>query len=176
MFAPNHRLRKAVTALAIGNLGKRSQATACGHGGDGDTTGGCCDANPRHKPRSHDTSRKSVGKTHGQSGGRVSAGVPSVRQRYPADRMQTSLRVRNHPWPSHSWQPPVAADFLSASRGRSGRSSRTWASRWSLRPSRRVRKRFLTPFSLKGPGRYNLGWVAVRPLAGGAESGSNDCS
>ena len=41
----NHRLRKAVTALAIGNLGKRGQAATGGHGGDGDTTGGCCDAN-----------------------------------------------------------------------------------------------------------------------------------
>jgi hypothetical protein len=25
--------------------------------------------------------------------------------------------VRNHPWPSHCWQPPVAADILSAIRG-----------------------------------------------------------
>jgi hypothetical protein len=25
--------------------------------------------------------------------------------------------VRNHPWPSHSWQPAVAADFLSANPG-----------------------------------------------------------
>ena len=40
-----------------------------------------------------------------------------------------------HPWPSHSWQPQVAADFLSASRGRSGRSSRTWESISSRRRS-----------------------------------------
>ncbi len=55
VFAPNHRLRKAVTALAIGNIGKRREAAADGHGNDGRATEGCCDA-PR-KPRSHDTSR-----------------------------------------------------------------------------------------------------------------------
>jgi hypothetical protein len=54
-----------------------------------------------------------------------------VWRRHPADRVQTAFRVRNHPWPSHSWQPPVAADFLSASRGRSGKSSRILANRSS---------------------------------------------
>ncbi len=52
MFAPNHKLRRAVTALAIG---KQREAVTCGHGGGGHATGGCCDAH--HKPRSHDTSR-----------------------------------------------------------------------------------------------------------------------
>jgi hypothetical protein len=33
-------------------------------------------------------------------------------RRHPADRLQTAFRVRNHPWPWHSRQPPVAADFL----------------------------------------------------------------
>jgi hypothetical protein len=55
VFAPNHRLRKAVTALAIGNIGKQREAVTGGHGGGGHATGGCCDA--PHKPRSHDTSR-----------------------------------------------------------------------------------------------------------------------
>jgi hypothetical protein len=55
VFAPNHRLRKGVTALAIGNIGKRGQAATCGHGGDGHAAGGCSDA--PQKPRSHDTSR-----------------------------------------------------------------------------------------------------------------------
>ena len=32
MFAPNHRLRKAVTALAIGNIGTRQQAATGGMG------------------------------------------------------------------------------------------------------------------------------------------------
>jgi hypothetical protein len=58
VFAPNHKLRWAVTALAIGNVGKRQEATAGGHTGDGHATEGCCDANPAaQKPRSHDTSR-----------------------------------------------------------------------------------------------------------------------
>jgi hypothetical protein len=55
VFAPNHKLREAVTALAIGNIGKRRDAAAGGHGGDGHATGGGCDA--PQKPRSHDTSR-----------------------------------------------------------------------------------------------------------------------
>ena len=57
VFAPNHKLRQAVTSLAIGNVGKRQEAVTGGHGGDGHATEGCCDANPSHKPRSHDTSR-----------------------------------------------------------------------------------------------------------------------
>jgi len=60
VFAPNHKLRSAVTALAIENVGKRRDAATGGHavGGhaaDGDATGDCCDL--RDKPRSHDTSR-----------------------------------------------------------------------------------------------------------------------
>ncbi len=55
VFAPNHKLRKGVTALAIGNIGKRGEAATRGHGGDGHATGGCSDAH--QKPRSHDTSR-----------------------------------------------------------------------------------------------------------------------
>ncbi len=55
VFAPNHKLRSAVTAAAIGNLGKRRQAATGGHGNDGHGTGGCCAANK--KSRSHDTSR-----------------------------------------------------------------------------------------------------------------------
>ncbi len=58
VFAPNHTLRPAVTALAIGNVGKRQEAEAVGHASDGHGAGGCCDAAHTHqKPRSHDTSR-----------------------------------------------------------------------------------------------------------------------
>jgi len=58
VFAPNHPLRPAVTALAIGNIGKRQEAAANGLARDGNGTGGCCDAAHAHqKPRSHDTSR-----------------------------------------------------------------------------------------------------------------------
>jgi hypothetical protein len=55
VFAPNHKLRRAVTSLAIGNVGKRQEAVTGGHGGDGHATEGCCDAH--QKLRSHDTSR-----------------------------------------------------------------------------------------------------------------------
>ena len=58
MFAPNHGLRRAVTALAIGNVGKQREAVTSGHGGGGNATGRCCDAtHATQKPRSHDTSR-----------------------------------------------------------------------------------------------------------------------
>ena len=58
VFAPNHPLRPAVTALAVANVGKQRDAATGGHGGDGHGTEGCCDANHATlKPRSHDTSR-----------------------------------------------------------------------------------------------------------------------
>jgi len=55
VFAPNHEPRKAVTALAVGNIGKQCDAAAGRHEGGGQPTEGCCDAN--QKPRSHGTSR-----------------------------------------------------------------------------------------------------------------------
>jgi hypothetical protein len=55
VFAPNHKLRRAVTSLAIGNVGKRQEAVTGGHGGDDHATKGCCDAH--QELRSHDTSR-----------------------------------------------------------------------------------------------------------------------
>jgi hypothetical protein len=55
VFTPNHKLRRAVTSLAIGNVGKLQEAVTGGHGGDGHATEGCCDAH--QKLRSHDTSR-----------------------------------------------------------------------------------------------------------------------
>ena len=60
-FAPNHKLRPAVTALAIGNSGKLRDAATGGHAVGGhaarrDATGDCCDS--CDKPRSHETSRR----------------------------------------------------------------------------------------------------------------------
>ncbi|MEX0671424.1 MAG: transposase [Pirellulales bacterium] len=40
VFAPNHKLRKAVTALAIGNIGKTREAANGGHGNKGCDTEG----------------------------------------------------------------------------------------------------------------------------------------
>jgi hypothetical protein len=58
VFAPNHKLRPAITSLAIGNVGKRQEAATGGPTDDGSATGGCCDAtHATQKPRSHDTSR-----------------------------------------------------------------------------------------------------------------------
>ena len=60
VFAPNHPLRPAVTALAIGNIGRQQEAETGERAGDLATAGsGCCgsaetiDAKPCH----HDTSR-----------------------------------------------------------------------------------------------------------------------
>ena len=60
VFAPNHKLRPAVTALAIGNSGKLRDAATGGHvvGGHAarrDATGDCCDS--CDQPRSRDTLR-----------------------------------------------------------------------------------------------------------------------
>jgi hypothetical protein len=57
VFAPNHKLRRAVTVLAIGNIGKRREAVPGGQAAGGRATGGCCNVNPNQKPCSHDTSR-----------------------------------------------------------------------------------------------------------------------
>ena len=55
VFAANHKLRKAVTALASANVCKQREATTGGHGNDGHGFRDCYDA--QQKPRSHDTSR-----------------------------------------------------------------------------------------------------------------------
>ncbi|MEI6257784.1 MAG: hypothetical protein WCQ77_14195 [Planctomycetota bacterium] len=64
------RAIRAITALAIGNVGKRRDAVTGGHATGGhaaggqaageDATGDCCDS--RDKQRSHDTSRIAWGK------------------------------------------------------------------------------------------------------------------
>ncbi len=54
-FAPNHPLRPAVTALAVGNVGKQRDATPSPPLPLGEGRG---EGAPNHKPRSHDTSRR----------------------------------------------------------------------------------------------------------------------
>jgi hypothetical protein len=53
VFALNHALRSAVTALAVGNVGKRRDAATGGHAHAGHDD--CCGTHAT--PRSHDTSR-----------------------------------------------------------------------------------------------------------------------
>jgi hypothetical protein len=55
VFAPNHPLRPAVTALAVGNVGKQRDAATSGHAEAGHAAGDCL--NTHEQPRSHDTSR-----------------------------------------------------------------------------------------------------------------------
>jgi hypothetical protein len=78
VFALNHRLRKAVTALAIGNVGKRQEPEADGHASGGHGTGGCCDSSHEHqKPRSHDTSRIAWAKLMARVGGEFPFACPN---------------------------------------------------------------------------------------------------
>ena len=60
VFAPNHPLRQAVTALAVGNIGKQRDAKAVEHDGVSDAAGsGCCGSTAPVDGKSchHDTSR-----------------------------------------------------------------------------------------------------------------------
>ncbi|MFM7138180.1 MAG: transposase, partial [Planctomycetota bacterium] len=78
VFAPNHPLRPAVTALAIGNIGKRQEAEAGTTARDGHGTGGCCDSShATQKPRSHDTSRIAWAKLMARVGEEFPLACPS---------------------------------------------------------------------------------------------------
>jgi len=113
VFAPNHKLRPAVTALAIANVGKPRDAATGGHavGGHaagGDATADCCDS--CDQPRSHDTSRRS--------------------RRNSWRGWERSFRSS-----ALGYGGDIRLIALHPSRGRSGRSSRIWANRSSLRQS-----------------------------------------
>ena len=120
VFAPNHNLRRAVTAHDKREC--RQAARGCDRR--------AWERRSRHGRLLRRASKAPLarhvtdclGQAHGEGGGGVSGRVPHPRRRHPADRTQTVLPMQNHPWPSHCWQPPVAADILSAIRGRSGRS------------------------------------------------------
>ena len=124
VFAPNHKLRPAVTSLAIGNVGKRQEAATGGHGGDGHATEGCCDANPSHKPRSHDTSRKSLGQAHDAGGGGVSFCVPELWRRHPAHCLHHGARA--DPEDSHTPRRTTRA---------ASRLSRSWPAQQKNQPA-----------------------------------------
>ncbi len=55
VIAPSHMLRRAVTAITIGNIGKRARAATGRHARDDRAARGWCDSH--EKPRLHDTSR-----------------------------------------------------------------------------------------------------------------------
>jgi hypothetical protein len=64
---------------------KRREAATGGHAGNAHHTEGCRDT--QAKPRSHDTSRIAWAKLMARGGGRVSARVPELWRRHPADRL-----------------------------------------------------------------------------------------
>jgi len=55
VFASNHKLRRAVPVLAIGDAGKRGKAAHDGNALGGPVAAGCCDTS--EAAGSHDTSR-----------------------------------------------------------------------------------------------------------------------
>ena len=128
---PTTRSGGAGTALAIGNIGKRQEAVTGGHASDGRGTAGSCNATCARKAAVARHVTDFLGETPGAGGWGVSARVPELRRRHPAKRVTPGLPVRNYPWPSNLWQPPVATDIRSASRGQSGKSSHTRESRSS---------------------------------------------
>jgi hypothetical protein len=73
VFAPNHKLRPAVTAMAIGNIGKRPDTAAGAHSGNTHAAEGCCDT--QSKPRSHATSRTAWAKLLARVGGSFHSSV-----------------------------------------------------------------------------------------------------
>jgi hypothetical protein len=79
VFAPNHKLRRAVTAVAIGNIGKQRDSATGGHAVEG-----CCGS--QHKPRSHDTSRIAWAKLMARVGEEFPLQCPAWR-RHPIDRL-----------------------------------------------------------------------------------------
>ena len=96
VFAPNHKLRRAVTALAIGRGLARVPCSA-GTGacprlhpaaGKGRETQGNRDRHRLLRSRSQSLAQhlpNCLGETHGPGGGGVSARVPELRQRHQAD-------------------------------------------------------------------------------------------
>ena len=88
VFAPNHPLRPAVTALAIGNLGQRAHAAAERESslplppGEGRGEGA-----PDARGRSHDTSRIPWAKLIARKSRKLSTGVPGLRWRHPPHRL-----------------------------------------------------------------------------------------
>jgi len=65
-FAPNHKLRRTVTALAIGNVGKQREAATGGHVHAGHAAGDCWQHSRKAPPARH--LADCLGETHGPGG------------------------------------------------------------------------------------------------------------
>ena len=133
VFAPNHPLRPAVTALAVGNVGKQRDAATGGHAHAGHDD--CCGTHAT--PRSHDTSRIAWAKLMARVGEefplqcpacggdiRLISFITEPEETAGRSRLTSNRRFASGRRPG--WLRP-----------REVRSSRILASRWSRRPSHR---------------------------------------
>ena len=84
-FAPNHPLRPAVTAPAIGNAAKQGDEPPCGHAGRTQAAYAYCDSGVKPPPHGHVAD--CLGQALGAGGGGVSPRVSELRRRHPADRV-----------------------------------------------------------------------------------------
>jgi hypothetical protein len=100
-FAPNHKLRAAVTALAIGDIGKQRHAATAGHASDGYATGGGCDAT--QKTRSHDTSRIAWAKLMARVGEQFPLQCPEAAEGYRAAVLGEASSLKS--------ETPLESDF-----------------------------------------------------------------
>ena len=91
-----------MTALALGNAGKSAGKTTCSRGQAGQLA---IDADTQSQKRSHDTSRIAWAKLLARIAEEFPVVCPTLWRRYPPHLLQAATRVRNLPWPSHSWQP-----------------------------------------------------------------------
>ena len=128
VFAPNHPLRRLVTALALGNTGKSAGKTTCARGQAGQLA---IDADTQSQKRSHDTSRIAWAKLLS----RIAEEFPLVCPACGGDIRLISFRLLHECETFHGLRtlgsPPAAAAILAAIRGRSAKSSCTLASRSS---------------------------------------------
>jgi hypothetical protein len=132
VFALNHKLRRAVTGLAIGNIGKPRDSGAGGHAGNAHATG-CCDT--QAKPRSHDTSRIAWAKLMARLGEEFPLECPACGGDIRLIAFRQLSECETIPGLRTLGNLQLLRTSCPRSRGRSGRSSRIWANRSSLRQS-----------------------------------------
>ena len=91
VFAPNHKLRRAVTALAMGNVAKQCAAASFLPlplpRGEGRGEGASAEGARQQKPRGHDTSRIARATLMARVGEEFPLECPWVWRRHPLDRV-----------------------------------------------------------------------------------------